>query len=188
MKMIKKVLIILIFLCIYSNLYSQENDILIEIPIGTIEKWEYNNELRTIIRDSDKNSKPRNINYIAYPFNYGIVINTFNKEDGDPLDAVVFGSRLEKGDTIKAKAIAVVKTIDSGEKDHKIIFAHHTSPIYKVNGKDELEKLFPGVIEIVSLFFENYKRNKSNVIGVADEKLASKLIFDSKIQFNRLNY
>lgn len=186
MNMIKIVLIIFSYLCIHAGLNSQENDILIEIPIGTIEKWEHNHELGAIIRDSDKNSKPRNINYIAYPFNYGIVINTLNKEDDDPLDAVVFGSRLERGDKIKAKAIAVVKTIDSYEKDYKIIFAHHTSPLYKVNSKDELEKLFPGVIEIVSLFFENYKRNKSNVIGVGDEKLANKLIFDSKIQFNRL--
>jgi inorganic pyrophosphatase len=40
------------------------------------------------------NIKPRAIDYMFYFFNYGFVLNTFNKFDSDLLGAVIIGEKL----------------------------------------------------------------------------------------------
>lgn len=163
-----------------SNTYIHEYHVMIEIIQGTTEKWEYNFKARALEQDS-VNHEPRSINYMPYPFNYGFVLNTLNKFDSDPLDAVIIGEKLSMSDTIFAKPIAVVKTIDNGEIDDKVIFIHKSSPLYKIDNKIDLQNNYPGVIEIICLFFENYKGKSSNVIGVKDENYAKKLIISKKI-------
>ncbi|MAU88553.1 MAG: hypothetical protein CMC40_01420 [Flavobacteriaceae bacterium] len=179
--MINSIISTLIILFIFqSSTYTNEYPIKIEITQGTIEKWEYNFKSGKLEQDFE-NLKPRSINYMPYPFNYGFILNTFNKFDSDPLDAVVIGEKLNMSDTIFAKPIAVVKTIDNGEIDDKVIFIHKSSPLYKIDNKIDLQNSYPGVIEIICLFFENYKGKSSNVIGVKDENYAKKLIISKKI-------
>jgi inorganic pyrophosphatase len=58
---------------------------------------------------------------VAYPANYGSLTQSL-AGDGDPLD-VVFYTRapMAPGTLIKLRAIGVLKMIDGGEKDDKII-------------------------------------------------------------------
>ena len=48
---------------------------LVEIPSGSIEKWEVAKDFKTINLEF-KEGRPRIVEYSPYPFNYGIIINT----------------------------------------------------------------------------------------------------------------
>ena len=55
------------------------------------------------------NNKPRIINYLGYPANYGMIPKTLLKKenggDGDPLDVIVLGPPESKGSIVKCKII-----------------------------------------------------------------------------------
>ena len=61
---------------------------------------------------------------IPSPFNYGSIVGTA-APDGDPLDAVVLGRRLERGARVCAPARAVAAFVDAGVDDPKVICASH---------------------------------------------------------------
>ena len=86
-----------------------------EIPTGGIIKYETDAKTGFIIADRFQ-SMP-----VAYPANYGSLTQSL-AGDGDPLD-VVFYTRapMAPGTLIKLRAIGVLKMIDGGEKDDKII-------------------------------------------------------------------
>lgn len=52
------------------------------------------------------------------PFNYGSVVDS-TAEDGDPIDAVVLGSRLDRGQIVAAHVVGVVAFVDAGQRDDK---------------------------------------------------------------------
>ncbi len=156
-------LIISFFLLLSNLITCQENDkpqftnVLIEIPMGSSEKWEFNKYYNQILQDS-LNGLPRHIEYLNYPFNYGFVLNKFTSEDGDLLDAVVIGSKLEKGSVVEAKVISLLDTYDNGESDPKLILIHKSSRLYSVNSLKELNNEYNGVTDIVKIWFSNYKK------------------------------
>lgn len=86
-----------------------------EIPAGGIIKYETDAKTGFIIADRFQ-SMP-----VAYPANYGSLTQSL-AGDGDPLD-VVFYTRapMAPGTLIKLRPIGVLKMIDGGEKDDKII-------------------------------------------------------------------
>ena len=87
---------------------------IIEISSGEIEKWELNKKSGEIERDSI-DGLPRTINYLGYPANYGMVPQTIlPKEkggDGDPLDIIVIGEPVLKGEIIKCKIMRHVTIV-----------------------------------------------------------------------------
>ena len=137
-----KYLSILLFfwLCFLSCENNKKNDIstkpddsveddsgvnaLIEIPAGTLEKWEYNKKTGEIELELI-NDKPRIINYLGYPANYGMIPKTLlskeNGGDGDPIDVIVLGPPESKGSIVKCKIIGVLYLIDNSEQDYKLI-------------------------------------------------------------------
>lgn len=139
---------------------------LIEIPSGSLEKWELNKNTGRIERDSiDK--QPRTIDYLGYPANYGMIPGTIltnsNGGDGDPLDVLVLGSPMEKGTLIKCNIIGVLQLTDNGERDDKLIAITKNSSINKVKTIEELDLMYNGISQIIEIWFCNYKRNKSTV-------------------------
>ncbi|MCK5820516.1 MAG: inorganic diphosphatase [Bacteroidales bacterium] len=103
----------------------------VEIPAGTLDKWEVDKEtgyLKWEIRDG----KPRVVQYLGYPGNYGMIPRTLlSKEsggDGDPLDVIVLGQPVERGSIVKAQLIGVLKLLDGGEQDDKLIAVLDGSP------------------------------------------------------------
>ena len=132
----------------------------IEIPSGTLEKWELNKSNGQIEWEL-VNNKPRIVNYIGYPGNYGMIPGTLlSKEqggDGDPLDIIVLGPPAERGSIIKCKIIGVLYLIDREEQDDKLVAVSTNSPLYEVNSINELDKNYIGISEILQLWFTNYK-------------------------------
>ena len=58
------------------------------------------------------------------PFNYGAVAGTVGG-DGDPLDALVLGPRLAAGHRVNTEVRAVVRFVDAGRVDDKLVCADH---------------------------------------------------------------
>lgn len=86
-----------------------------EIPAGGMIKYETDAKTGFIFADRFQ-SMP-----VAYPANYGSLTQSL-AGDGDPLD-VIFYTRapLQPGTLIKLRPIGVLKMIDGGEKDDKIV-------------------------------------------------------------------
>ena len=148
----------------YANVSPFDKDSLlqavIEIPAGTIDKWELNKSNGQLEWET-VNSKPRKVNYLGYPGNYGFIPKTLLSKDqggdGDPLDILILGPAVERGSIQKCKLIGVLKLTDHGENDDKIIAVSQNSEMYKVNDILEMENEFNGVLDIIEIWFKNYK-------------------------------
>ena len=161
----------------------------IEVPAGRTEKWEVDKE------DGDlkwnfKKGKPRVLKYIGYPGNYGMVPRTLMPKelggDGDPLDIILLGPPLNRGEVVSAKLIGVLKLLDNSEQDDKLIAVQLNSPLKKANSLKDLGKQFPGIKEILEQWFTNYRGNgkmKSN--GFRNLEEAEKILKEASEQFEK---
>ena len=150
---------------------------IIEIPAGSIEKWEINKSSGQLERDKI-DGKPRTIKYLGYPANYGMIPGTLLKKsmggDGDPLDILVLGPPVEKGSVLKCKIIGVLYLSDTGEQDDKLIGVQSSSTFYDIDNISQLESEFEGISDILTLWFTNYKgpgRIESNGFGNREKAL-----------------
>lgn len=161
---------------------------IIEIPAGTLEKWEVNKSTGQLEWDR-VDGIPRVINYISYPGNYGMIPKTLLSKaeggDGDPLDVIVLGKSVEKGTALKCKLIGVLYLIDKGEQDDKLIAVATNSDLYKVNDMSELNEKYNGVSEILKLWFTNYKgTGKMKFKGFGTKKEAEKILNNAVQQYH----
>ena len=148
----------------YANVSPFDKDsllqVVIEIPAGTIDKWELNKSNGQLEWEI-VNGKSRKVNYLGYPGNYGFIPQTILSKDqggdGDPLDVLLLGPAVKRGSIQKCKIIGVLKLTDHGENDDKIIAVSQNSEMYKVNDILEMENEFNGVLDIVEIWFKNYK-------------------------------
>ena len=168
----------------YMPLYADGDvNAIIEIPCGTMDKWELNKSNGQIEWEFvDK--KPRVVNYVGYPGNYGMVPQTLlpkeNGGDGDPLDILVLGSPSERGSVVKCKIIGVLFLMDRGEHDDKLIAISDNSPLYTINDIADLKKSYNGILEIIELWFTNYKgANKMESKGFGNKRIAKGLLSDA---------
>lgn len=132
----------------------------IEIPAGTLDKYELNKDKLTIEHEY-KNGVPRVVQYLAYPGNYGYIPHTLLSKkqggDGDPLDVLVLGSNTFRGAKIDIKVIGILKLLDRGEQDDKLIAVTPNTPFWDVSSVEDLELKFPGALTIIETWFSNYK-------------------------------
>jgi inorganic pyrophosphatase len=132
----------------------------IEIPAGTDQKWEVDKETGYIIWEI-KGGSHRIVNYISYPANYGMIPKTLLPKDqggdGDPIDVVVLGQAIDRGKVVKIRIIGMIKLLDGGEKDDKLIGIMDNTQFSDVLELVELDEQFPGVTAILSTWFSNYK-------------------------------
>ena len=172
----------------YANVSPFDKDSLlqavIEIPAGTIDKWELNKSNGQLEWEI-VNGKPRKVHYLGYPGNYGFIPQTsLSKDhggDGDPLDVLILGPAVERGSIQKCKIIGVLKLTDHGENDHKIIAVSQNSEMYIVNDILEMENEFDGVLDIIVIWFKNYKgqsllkskgyRGKAEAISIINQAI-----------------
>ena len=159
----------------------------IEIPAGRTEKWEVD-QAEGNLKWNFKKGRPRVLKFIGYPGNYGMVPQTLlSKEtggDGDPLDIILLGPPIDRGKVVSAKLIGVLKLEDDGEQDDKLIAVQFNSPLKKTDSIEELNERFPGISQILELWFTNYKGNgkmKSNGFGNLEE--AEKILGTASHQY-----
>lgn len=155
-------------------------NVVVEIPAGTIQKWEVSKP-RGLLEWEFKNDKPRVVQYLPYPGNYGMIPRTLlPKEkggDGDPLDVIVLGPAVERGTIVKAKIIGVLRLLDNGEQDDKLIAVLSNSPLADVDSIASLNRDFVGISQIVETWFANYKGpGKMKTLGYAESSEALQIL------------
>jgi len=126
-------------------------NVIVEIPIGSQIKYEYDKDKGIIVADRFLYTA------FTYPFNYGFIPGTWS-EDEDPLDIVVLSSQpVATGTLVECRVIGMLATEDEEGGDAKLIavpkakvdpaFAH-------VNDINELPEYLKNKIRH---FYENYK-------------------------------
>lgn len=148
-------------------------NVVIEIPTGSNHKIEWDREHACFMLDR--------VEPIAFakPCNYGFIPRTID-EDGDELDALVITEQpLTTGVWLKARILGVMKFVDGGEVDDKIIVVPEDD---RNNGDkyQKLEDLPKQLIEQIKFHFNHYKDLKkpgtTEVKEFADVKEAKKVI------------
>ncbi len=90
-------------------------NVVVEIPAGSNNKIEWRRDLKVFAIDR---VEPR---IFAKPTNYGFIPQTLD-EDGDELDALIItDDPLPTGVFLEAKVLGVMKFVDDGEVDDKIV-------------------------------------------------------------------
>jgi len=86
---------------------SREPEVLIESP-----RW------ALVKRRSD--GSVDFVSPVPCPYNYGCIPG-LQSDDGDPLDVVVLGPRLRRGQRLRVPVVGVVDFLDAGRSDPKVI-------------------------------------------------------------------
>ncbi|MEL6917267.1 MAG: inorganic diphosphatase [Bacteroidota bacterium] len=150
----------------------------IEIPAGTNLKMEYNKKTHRFLPDKRK-GKDRKIAFLPYPGNYGFIPSTYSDPnkggDGDALDILVISESVPTGTVMEAVPLAVLKLLDNGEQDYKIIAipADIDKRVIDVTTFNELKTELPSAMKIIEDWFLNYDQEETaSIEGWGDEKNA----------------
>ncbi len=128
-------------------------NVVIEIPAGSNHKIEWNRKLGVMQLDR---VEPL---IFAKPTNYGFIPQTLD-EDGDELDALIITETpLPTGICMEAKVIGVMKFVDDGEVDDKIVVVP-ADDRNNGNAYNTLADLPPQLIKQIEFHFNNYKALK----------------------------
>jgi len=124
-------------------------DAIIEIPMGTKNKYEVNKETGRITLDRVLYSA------LTYPGEYGFIEDTLS-EDGDALDILVISSYPTfPGCVVSARILGYLTVIDNNEHDEKVLAVVDKDPRFeKINSLNDLTDHQKAEIKD---FFQNYK-------------------------------
>ncbi len=169
-------------------------NVIIEVPAGTLAKWEVDDKNANQIIWEFENTNPRIINYLAYPANYGSIPGTFLSPDeggdNDALDILVLGSAAARGEVLAVRLIGVLRLLDDEEQDDTLIAVmSNSSPFSDVTSIRDLDERFEGVLEIIKLWFTNYKGPDGDVkaLGYSSERAAMDLLEQAMEMYKQNN-
>ncbi len=153
---------------------------IIEVPKGSKTKYELDKATGMIRVDRILYSS------VQYPANYGFIPRTYC-EDHDPLDVLVLGQEpVAPLSIMRAKPIGLMKMLDHGEADDKIIAVHADDPEYA--HYESIDELPPHRMTEVKRFFEDYKVLEEKNVVVEDffgKKEALQTILTSMNQYKK---
>ena len=133
-------------------------DVLIEIPKGSRNKYEYDFELKKIRYDRMIFSS------MMYPADYGFIPETLAL-DGDPLDVLVLVTEATfPGCVMEVKPIGVFHMADEKGPDEKVICVPVSDPVW--NRINDLSELNPHLIKEIEHFFKVYKDLEKKKVDV----------------------
>jgi inorganic pyrophosphatase len=142
----------------------------VEIPKGSILKYELTSDgsMMTIVREMNKKYR--------YIYNYGFIPGTLGG-DNDPLDSIViYPESINPGTVLNCKVVGVIRTIDKGEEDDKIIvIPYFYNP---KNIKKELKKIIK--------YLNHYKypdQKGTYITKLENSKIAIEAIKQAEIKF-----
>ncbi len=137
---------------------------MIEIPKGSKSKYEIDKDTGFLKLDRVLHSSH------AYPYNYGFIPQTYC-DDKDPLDIIILTQvKVLPMSIMRAKVIGVMRMIDGGEMDDKIIAVSPDDP--SVSHIENIEELPEHSLRELKAFFEDYKKLENKEVMV--EKFQNK--------------
>jgi inorganic pyrophosphatase len=132
--------------------------VVVEIPKGSSNKYEWDDELGAIKLDRLL------FQSLGYPTDYGFFRNTL-AADGDPLDAMVVVSEPTfPGCFIEVKPVALFRMRDENSEDNKILCVPLTDPNW--SHIETLDDLPVSLKDEISHFFAIYKTPDWKVVKV----------------------
>jgi len=148
-------------------------DVLIEIPKGSRNKYEYDFKLKKIRFDRMLFSS------MMYPADYGFIPETLAL-DGDPLDVLVLGTEPTFPMCVmEVKPIGVFHMTDEKGPDEKLICVPVSDPIW--NKLNDLDDINPHQKMEIEHFFQVYKdleKKKVDVGGFGNASDAYEILQD----------
>jgi inorganic pyrophosphatase len=152
-----------------------EIEVLVEIPRGSRNKYEFDKERGVFFLDRVLYSS------VHYPTDYGYIPATLS-EDGDALDAlVVVQEPTFPGCHILARPIGVLDMRDEKGRDHKILAVPLGDP--RFSRVSDLADLDPHWLLEIENFFQTYKALEdkwTEVIGWENAAAAERVIIEAQ--------
>ncbi len=153
--------------CINEN--PTEINVLLEISCGDSVKYEYDKNYGIVMVDRILKTP------MPYPFNYGLIPQTWNEFDNDPLDVIILGKKpFHPGVLIPCRVVGMLSVDDAGERDDKVLAVplgdSTLDHIKDLGDIDEKE------LENIIYFMEHYKdleKKKVEVTGTVNVKETS---------------
>ncbi len=135
-------------------------DVLVEIPKGSRNKYEYDFELKRMRYDRMIFSS------MMYPADYGFIPETLAL-DGDPLDVLVLVTEPTfPGCVIEVKPIGVFHMADEKGPDEKVICVPVSDP--SASKLEDLSDCNPHLIKEIEHFFQVYKDLEEKKVDVGE--------------------
>lgn len=156
---------------------NKEVDCLIEIPLNTDIKYEFDKELNMLRCDRFLHTS------MGYPGNYGYIPKTLS-DDGDPIDLLLVSSySLIPGCIIKVKIIGVLEMRDEKGYDEKLIAVPSNKIDPESSKYNDIEDVSETLLNKIKHFFKHYKDNEKNkfseVLGFKNKEVALKYLEDA---------
>ncbi len=153
------------------------DDFIAVIEIGKGSKIKYELDKETGLIKMDR------ILYTSthYPANYGFIPRTYS-DDNDPLDVLVLCSeQLMPLTLVRCYPIGVIRMLDNGHHDDKVIAIPFDDPNY--NMYKDIEELPKHVFDEMTHFFKVYKEleNKTTAVNEVDHADVAKEIISGDI-------
>lgn len=153
----------------------------IEIPRGSHNKYEYDEELGVFTLDRVLYSQ------VHYPLDYGFIPGT-RSEDGDHLDIMVIGGDpVPQGCVVASRPVAMLEMIDGGEKDYKILAVQVKNPrLTHLHDLKDVEAWNGHLLKEIQHFMESYKHlegKETEIAGWKDAAAAKEEILSAKAAF-----
>lgn len=149
----------------------EELNVIVEIPKGSLNKYEYNAKLRVMELDRVIGADLR------YPIEYGFIPQTL-MPDGDPLDFIMpMTEPTHPGILVEARPIGIMQMLDGEDLDDKIVTVAIKDP--RFSDVQTLEDLPEALRKEIETFFSTYKSSEgktTSVPGWKDKDAAMKLI------------
>ena len=124
---------------------------------------------------------------VHYPINYGFIPKTLG-EDHDPLDILVLSQiAIEPLSIVRAKVVGVMRMVDSGQGDDKIIAV--AADDASVNHIESIAALPEHFSLELRHFFEEYKKLEKKTVLVEDfqdREIAIEIILESLERYKTL--
>lgn len=136
----------------------QEINVIVEINKGSKNKYEIDKETGMIALDRVAHTAQ------DFPFDYGFVPQTL-WHDGDALDVILLTTYpLLPGILVNARPVALMKMIDSGEGDDKVIAVPVDDPRFA--DTQDLAHINPHTIKEMEHFYSTYKKLQNKEVSV----------------------
>jgi inorganic pyrophosphatase len=133
-------------------------NVIIENPRGSKNKYEIDKETGIIKLDRAMKTAQ------DFPFDYGFSPRTL-WDDGDALDVVVLTTNpLDPGILVEVRPVGLVKMIDCGDSDDKILSVPKDDPRWEI--VKDLEDINPHTLKEIKHFFETYKSIEDKVVEI----------------------
>ncbi len=155
-------------------------EVMIEIPKGSRNKYEYDKQKKVFRLDRMLFSA------VHYPSDYGFILDTLGG-DGDPLDALVLiWEPTFPGCVIDAKPVGLFKMWDEKGPDEKILCVPIHDPMW--NHIESLDQVPQHLQKEIGHFFDVYKEleeKKTAVEGWEDRDAAVRIVREAQDRYRQ---